>query len=211
MLNVQVKGVRHLQVNLSKSRLKLKRMSDVFRHIAAILARSFATNMTSGVDPDGKPLKPAAAWVRMLAGKNPSSRPLMVTGSLRRSIGPLSVTDSKLVFGFHGKYSRIALNQTNGTIGRVKLSEKVLSRLNKVKSGKSSKIKKSAAIGNSKSTRRKYVRAQIAPGKWITKPVIRGGYIEVNPTPRKFFFLGSSDVKKIRESVKKFLGTLFNA
>lgn len=224
MIDVKILGANSLRLQLVDAQSKIKKFKRLFRQIAASLSRSFKSNMTSGVDPDGSAIKPAAPWVRFIAGKNPASKALHVTGSLRRSIGPLSITDNKLVFGFHGRYSSVAIKQTEGHLGFVKVSEKLLRRMDKVKIGKVKSAKKTytkkAANGNKSKHkietglgvskkfglfRHRYIRVNIGSGRWITKTVLPGGYIKIRPQRRKFFFLGKKDVKNIGDIVKKYV------
>lgn len=187
MIRVSVSGDNAVQLRLSRGGQRLRNLRPLLARIGQGLRRSFTINMTSGLGPNGEALPPVQKWTRLIAGKNPNSRVLHVTGSLRRSIGPLSVSATRLVFGFHGGFSRVASAQTLGTPGRIKVAKSMLRTARK--SGK------------------QYVRIKTNAGQWYTKTVV-GGYVSVRPRPRRFFYLGRKDIAMIRREALAYVNRL---
>lgn len=133
MIRVSVSGDNAVQLRLSRGVQKLRNLRPLLRRIGMALTISFHRNMRSGVGPNGETLPPVQRWTRLLAGKQPYAKVLHATGTLRRSIGPLSVSATRLVFGFHGNFPSIASAQTLGTPGRIRVSADWINKLGKKK------------------------------------------------------------------------------
>ena len=135
-----------MRLRLGRGAQNLRNLRPLLARIGQGLRRSFTLNFTSGRGPNGETLPPVQRWTRLLAGKQPYAKVLHSTGSLRRSIGPLSVSATRLVFGFHGNFSSVASAQTLGTPGRIRVSADWINKIGK-KRGR-------ARIGNIKAVLR---------------------------------------------------------
>lgn len=133
MIRVSVSGDNDVRLRLSRGGQKLRNLRPLLARIGQGLRRSFTINMTSGCGPNGEALPPVQRWTRLIAGKQPYAQVLHATGTLRKSIGPLSVSATRLVFGFHGNFSSIASAQTLGTPGRIRVSADWINKLGKKK------------------------------------------------------------------------------
>ncbi len=186
MATSPITGERAFHSRMTAMSRKLSDARTVFKRIAQVYERDIKRNMTSGKDPDGRPLAPVTPWTRTLrAGLgNGSSNmtPLIATGQLRNSVGATQIGTDSLRFGFHGRQSLKAESMVYGIPGYMRV--------------KASRIRTSKKGG-------KYVRHQIG-GSWTTASEGRGRFdgssIRVTPRRRDFFYM-SQDGQETAEKI----------
>lgn len=132
MITVDVRGESEVKLALGSLQLRAGTARRLLRLAGQAVYRQHQLNMVRGVDPNGVPLPPVQRWTRLVSGYNPFSKVLHRTGHLRKSMGILSTTDSSVVVGFSGAARKVAENMTNGTPGRIKLSEKYLTKASRM-------------------------------------------------------------------------------
>lgn len=177
-------------------------MRPMLRQVGAYLDGEYKRNMTSGLDPNGKPLAPVAGWTRVAGrgagasrkGSNPT--PLMNTGVMRAALGVLSVTKTLLEFGWRGAQLDKARRMIKGTRGTMRVLKKGVK-------GKYSGIKKA------KKDDHEFVRINTAVG-WRTKQV-RDSSIQIKPRKRNFFFLSKKQGKRAIEIADEWASKQVNA
>ena len=203
-----------LDVSVQMPDLRGLRMPDakpILKKIGTELRGTFQRNMTSGLDPDGKPLAPVEAWTRF-AGATRGTKmaagemvPLLNTGRLRASIGTKNVTASELEFGFDGTFLDIADRMIHGKPGLMLVREKVAA----VKRRGSKKAATKAGyywsgVKTSREDGHQYGRIFTKAG-WRTKQVVGGNQIMVKPKKRNFFYLTAKQSDDILALVTEWI------
>lgn len=196
---MSITGTEDLNRYLVKTSKKLDNMIPVLRPVGSVLIGEYQTNMTRGVDPLGRKLKPTAKWTR-LAGRGRGVKakgrivPLVNTGRMRNSMSIQKLDKSSLEIGWKGEQKKIAEKMRDGIPGKMKIRSKRIR-------GSYSGVRK-ARDGH------KYIAVKNGT-TWVTRQV-SGGTVVVRPMARDFFYLTNSQGKSVLNGVTKFVEKTVN-
>jgi len=197
LVSIRVRGAAKVNLRLRGVAKNLKNAKPLMRLLGETLRSEYTRNMTRGVDPQQRSLAKPQSWTRFISpdvGKavSAATKPLIRTGGLRASMGPKEITNTRLRFGFQGKFADVAENMTDGTQGKIKVRQKLIKT---TQSGPNTGLQ--------------YVRILTNSGQWFTKRV-RGGYVPVKPQARKFFFLSGRQHRLIERVAAKYVRNTVN-
>jgi hypothetical protein len=204
MISVRIKGAREAEARIKRGGKRIRDGRRMYRLIGEGLRSEFTRNMTRGVDPTQRPLKPPQQWTRFIrsgVGSGvASARPtagsqsvaLVATGGLRASMGPKFIGKNKLVFGFQGRFADVAEAMDEGRAGRIRVKRKLI-----------------RTTSSGPNAGQQYVRIRTNDGQWFTKRVT-GGSVSVKPQARRFFFLSRRQQKLIERIAERYLQTIFD-
>lgn len=199
MLNVSTTGIKELDRYLVKTSKKLDNMVPVLRPLGLVLISEYQQNMTRGIDPTGRKLKPVARWTRTAGrGRGTKTRgnltPLVNTGRMRNSMSIQSLSKSSLEIGWKGQQKTIAEKMRDGTPGRMKLRQK--------------RIKRAYTGVRTAKDGHKYIAVKNGH-QWITRQV-QGDSVLVNPQKRDFFFLSDKQGRMVLSGITRFVEKTVN-
>lgn len=194
MIRVRLQGDNALRLRLSKGSRAVADLRPLWKRLHVLYDRKYRINMTSGVDPDGKPFPEVQRWTREVRKANTNSRVLHVTGTLRRSINTLAMEKDRWVYGPSRQAAVRAAHMQYGLPGRIQVSEGASRETIRHRD-------KRGRFLESTYKERKYIRIQLNDGSWRTKR-IEGGSVSVKAQARRFMYISTSDLPKIRAEVQ---------
>ena len=176
-----LRGYKKFKKRLVRAQKRLQNKRKMWFFVGQHMLAHYQQNLSSGVDPHGKPLAEVERWTRkhrVGIGKRRMSSltPLVASGGLRANMALVKVTKKEFTIGFRGKYSRIVSDIRAGAPGRMS-----------VKPGSV----RTARDGH------QYIRVKSNAGQFYTKQVV-GGKVRVDPKVRDFFFIGPRQARMIK-------------